>query len=210
MNCPVCQLPLPQPAPFFCPQCAWNLKNDPTLNTFLSLIPEKDFFVHQQGVELARKNWEYLQNAKKEKVHRFVNDNTGQHFYTIDEAEKYSVLQNYTWFRYEGIGFCAYPTEQPETLPVYRFFNKDVGCHFYTLDEAEKGTDLQDDTCFRYEGIAFYVFSTEQPETLPVYRFFNKDIHGHFYTLDEAEKDTVMQDCTWIYESVAFYAYPSP
>lgn len=160
MNCPICQLPMFQPASSFCPQCAWNLKDDPTLNTFLAHISEKDFSAYQHGVELARKNWEYLHNIKKEKVHRFANSNNGEHFYTIDEYEKDTVLQDYTCYRYEGIAFYAYPTDQPKTLPVYRFFDKDVGCHFYSLDEAEK--------------------------------------------------DIVMQNCTWLYERVAFYAYPSP
>ena len=42
-------------------------------------------------------------------LYRFFNNNAGGHFYTIDEAEKNTVIQNYNWFRYEGIGFYAYP-----------------------------------------------------------------------------------------------------
>ena len=34
------------------------------------------------------------------------------HFFTIDETEKNTVMQNYNWFRYEGIGFDAYPVAQ--------------------------------------------------------------------------------------------------
>ena len=43
-------------------------------------------------------------------VYRFFNNNAGGHFYTINEAEKDTVIQNYNWFRYEGIGFYAYPS----------------------------------------------------------------------------------------------------
>jgi len=42
-------------------------------------------------------------------VYRFFNNNAGGHFYTINEAEKDTVIQNYNWFRYEGVGFYAYP-----------------------------------------------------------------------------------------------------
>ena len=42
-------------------------------------------------------------------VYRFFNNNAGGHFYTINEAEKNTVIQNYNWFRYEGMSFYAYP-----------------------------------------------------------------------------------------------------
>ena len=42
-------------------------------------------------------------------MYRFFNNNAGGHFYTISEAERNGVIQNYDWFRYEGIGFYAYP-----------------------------------------------------------------------------------------------------
>ena len=42
-------------------------------------------------------------------VFRFFNNNAGGHFYTINEAERDTVIRNYNWFRYESIGSCAYP-----------------------------------------------------------------------------------------------------
>ena len=68
------------------------------------------------------------------------------------------MIQNYNWFRYEGIGFYAYPVQQPGTLPVYRFFNNNAGGHFYTIGEAEKNTVIQNYDWFRYEGIGFYAY----------------------------------------------------
>ncbi len=65
MNCPVCNLPLSQQLPPFCPQCAWDLKNDLTLNAFLSPIPEKDFANYRKKLNLAKQNWQYLQGKKK-------------------------------------------------------------------------------------------------------------------------------------------------
>mgnify|MGYP001587824415 FL=1 len=43
-------------------------------------------------------------------VYRFFNNNAGGHFFTISEAEKNTVIQNYPWFRYEQTGFYAYPS----------------------------------------------------------------------------------------------------
>ena len=144
-------------------------------------------------------------------VYRFFNNNAGGHFYTIDEAEKNIVIQNYNWFRYEGIGFYASPAAQPGMLPVYRFFNNNAGGHFYTIDEAEKNAVIQNYNWFRYEGIGFYASPVPQPGTLPLYRFFNNNAGGHFYTISEAEKNTVIQNYNWFrYEGIGFYAYPSP
>ena len=81
-----------------------------------------------------------------------------RHFYTINETEKNTVIQNYDWFRYEGTGFYAAPVAQPGTLPVYRFFNNNAGGHFYTINEAEKNTVIQNYPWFRYEGIGFYAY----------------------------------------------------
>ena len=143
-------------------------------------------------------------------VYRFFNNRAGGHFYTIDEAEKNTVIQNYNWFRYEGIGFGASTVPQPGTLPVYRFFNNNAGGHFYTINEAEKNTVIQSYNWFRYEGIGFYASPVQQPGTYPVYRFFNNNAGGHFYTMNEAEKNTVIQNYNWFrYEGIGFYAYPS-
>jgi hypothetical protein len=142
-------------------------------------------------------------------VYRFFNNNAGGHFYTINEPEKDTVIQDYNWFRYEGIGFHASPLAQPGMLPVYRFFNNNAGGHFYTINEAEKDTVIRDYNWFRYEGIGFYASTVAQPGTLPLYRFFNNNAGGHFYTITEAEKDTVIQNYNWFrYEGIGFYAYP--
>ena len=144
-------------------------------------------------------------------VYRFFNNNAGGHFYTIDAAEKNTVIQNYNWFRYEGTGFGASIVALSGMLPVYRFFNNNAGGHFYTIDEAEKDAVIQNYNWFRYEGIGFYASPVAQPGTLPLYRFFNNTAGGHFYTIDEAEKDTVIQNYNWFrYEGIGFYAYPAP
>jgi hypothetical protein len=44
-------------------------------------------------------------------VYRFANNLAGGRFYTIYESEKNAVIQNYSWFKYDGIGFYAYPPQ---------------------------------------------------------------------------------------------------
>jgi alpha-tubulin suppressor-like RCC1 family protein len=143
-------------------------------------------------------------------VYRFFNNGAGGHFYTINAAEKDTVIANYNWFRYEGVGFNASPVAQAGLLPVYRFFNNNAGGHFYTISESEKNTVLQNYNWFRYEGTGFHASTERQPGMLPVYRFFNTNAGGHFYTINEAEKNTVIQNYNWFrYEGVGFYAYPA-
>jgi len=89
-------------------------------------------------------------------VYRFFNNNAGGHFYTISEAERDTVINNYKWFRYEGVGFYAYPSPTADASPVYRFFNNNAGGHFYTNSEAERDTVINNYKWFRYEGIGFY------------------------------------------------------
>lgn len=70
MNCPVCQLTLPPSIPSFCPQCAWDLKSDLTLNTFISNIPKAEIDIYNAKLDLARQNWEHIQQLKNEQTER--------------------------------------------------------------------------------------------------------------------------------------------
>ena len=150
-------------------------------------------------------------NGEQMPVYRFFDNNAGGHFYTIYESEKNTVLQNYNWFRYEGIGFYASPVPQAGMLPVYRLADTRAGGHFYTIYESEKNAVIQSYIWFREEGIGFYAYPVQQPNTLPVYRFVNMNTGGHFYTIYESEKNTVAQSYNWFrYEGIGFYAYPPP
>ncbi|MFA5994477.1 MAG: hypothetical protein WC823_05975 [Parcubacteria group bacterium] len=78
-------------------------------------------------------------------VYRFNNTRNGDHFYTISETEKNSLLNPQGEYHYEGIGFYAYATKVAGTYPVYRFNNTVNGDHFYTISESEKNYLLQTD-----------------------------------------------------------------
>jgi len=98
-------------------------------------------------------------------VYRFWSPLVSGHFYTIDEAEKDSVVANYSsdvW-TYEGVAFYAYPVgQQPaDTLPVYRFWSPLVSHHFYTMDETERDYIIANysSDVWTYEGIAWYAYA---------------------------------------------------
>ncbi len=101
-------------------------------------------------------------------VYRFYKFNQEVHFFTSNQSEYQSVLNNYSSiYRYEGIlyyvdtintgtQFCS-----PSLVPVYRFYNLRTGVHFYTANQVEKNnvqTNLS--WLYRYEGIAYYSASS--------------------------------------------------
>ncbi len=119
-------------------------------------------------------------------VYRFYNKINGEHFYTISETEKNSLIDS--MYIYEGIAFYGYKLRTEETLPVYRFYNKQSGDHFYTISETEKN-DVQKNlaSIYTYEGIAFYSFTTSFAGSTNIYRFYNIINGDHFYTASETE-----------------------
>ncbi|MEL6442367.1 MAG: hypothetical protein AAFQ80_24360 [Cyanobacteria bacterium J06621_8] len=90
-------------------------------------------------------------------IYRFLNLDTGIHFYTISEAER-DATQELANFSFEGEVFFAYPTEEEGTIPIYRFFNVVTGAHFYTPSATERDSVEANLPDFVSEGIAYYAF----------------------------------------------------
>jgi hypothetical protein len=95
-------------------------------------------------------------------VYRFWSAQLGDHFYTIDETEKETILRDFSdaW-TFEGIAFYAYPPDRAPvgSKPVYRFWSDRLGHHSYAISETEKQR-LADDSAqgWTLEGIAWYAF----------------------------------------------------
>jgi len=93
-------------------------------------------------------------------VHRFWSGKLASHFYTISEAEKNKLIDEYAdaW-TYEGPVFYAYSADDYPTWahPVYRFWSPIRLAHFFTIDLAERD-NLMDESSdvWTYEGIAWY------------------------------------------------------
>ena len=95
--------------------------------------------------------------ATTEEVYRLYNAKTSGHFFTISEAERDLVRANLPDFRYEGVGYYAFETDQgAATEAVYRFYNAKTNGHFFTISEVERDQVRANLPDFRYEGIAFY------------------------------------------------------
>jgi hypothetical protein len=92
-------------------------------------------------------------------LYRFYGTKSGAHFYTIDEAEKASVLRNADYM-YEGVAWNAQTNPGGTATPVYRFYNPDRGTHFYTINEQEKNL-VQTNRAYLYEGVRYYAWTTQ-------------------------------------------------
>ncbi|MEM7595900.1 MAG: hypothetical protein AAF383_31105, partial [Cyanobacteria bacterium P01_A01_bin.83] len=67
------------------------------------------------------------ENEDSSTVYRFLNNNTGVHFYSANEAEK-NAVEDLANFSFEGASYSsADPLGAEETVPVYRFLNEDTG-----------------------------------------------------------------------------------
>ncbi len=147
-------------------------------------------------------------------IYRFWSPVNSRHFYTINEAERDKLINNYAHFwTYEGIAYYAFTADtEPEVGPVYRFWSPTLGSHFYTIDEAERNK-LVDNYAhvWTYEGVAFYAYADgSQPTgTSAAYRFWAPQLGSHFFTMSQVERDKLLNlySHVWIYEGICWYAY---
>ncbi|NLH41895.1 MAG: hypothetical protein GX448_08645 [Planctomycetes bacterium] len=99
-----------------------------------------------------------------------------------------------------------------EIRDVYRFWSPVISRHFYTMDTAERDKLIKEYAAvWTYEGPVYKAAASAfQKGLLPVYRFWSPIGESHLYTIQESEKDTLIRDYPdyWIFEGVAFYAYP--
>ncbi|MEN6425144.1 MAG: hypothetical protein ABFE13_07265 [Phycisphaerales bacterium] len=98
--------------------------------------------------------------AQAKPVYRFWSPVLSRYFYTLDEAERRSVIDDFSavW-TCEGVAFHAYPPgKQPEgTSPVYRFWSGPLARHFYTASDQERDRLISRfSDIWTYEGIAWY------------------------------------------------------
>ena len=139
-------------------------------------------------------------------IHRFYNPSAGLHFYTADEIEKNSIIQNLTHYQYEGESYVSVNEVTGEA--VHRFYNSQTGGHLYTTSEVEKDNIISTLEHFSYEGIGFYAYDTQIAGSIPVYRFYEPNLGVHFYTPNEGEKMYVEEHMSnYDFEGIAYYAF---
>ena len=139
-------------------------------------------------------------------VYRFLNNDTGVHFYTASETEK-DAVEELANFSFEGASYRGVDSlTGQESLPVYRFFNQDTGVHLYTISETERET-VAELPNYSFEGEAFSAYDSAIEGSIPVYRFFNPTTGAHFYTPSAVERDFVASDLpNYQSEGIAYYA----
>jgi hypothetical protein len=147
-------------------------------------------------------------------VYRFWSAALSRHFFTIREAERDKLINNYaSVWAFEGIAYYVFADDaQSGVVPVYRFWSATASAHFYTSSESEK-TKLIDsfsDT-WTFEGVAFYAYpgGSEPAGTSAVFRFWSSTLAGHFFTISQPERDKLIRlySLIWTYELIAWYAY---
>ncbi|MFN2200992.1 MAG: PhoPQ-activated protein PqaA family protein [Caldilineaceae bacterium] len=90
-------------------------------------------------------------------VYRFWSDVYQSHFFTISEAEKDYITNNYqAWWNYEGVGWYAYMFEGSGRMPIFRFWSDIYQSHFYTGNTGERDYIIQNYPEWTYEGVAWY------------------------------------------------------
>jgi hypothetical protein len=145
-------------------------------------------------------------------VHRFWSPLFNHHFYTVREAERDKLINNYphVWM-YEGIVYKAFlDSSQPGVTPIYRFWSDALKGHFYTIrtTERDKLISLYSHV-WTYEGVALYAYpeGSQPAGAQTVYRFWSARYNSHFYTIRQSERDYLVKThpLVWIYEGVAWY-----
>ncbi len=152
-------------------------------------------------------------------VYRFLNTDTGAHFYTVSEVERENILTNLPNFNSEGIAFSATPQVDNDLLtgvtPVYRMLNRDTGVHLYTIYEEERENILENLPNYNDEGIAYYAYETPQEGAIPLYRYLNTDTAAHFYTSAVGEKEFVDANLSNLVpegneDGIGYWVLPTP
>ena len=96
-------------------------------------------------------------------VFRFLNSQTGVHFYTISSAERDHIQLNLKQFVYEGVAYYAGKTRGSDMKALYRFYVTSKGFHFYTASTSERDQVIATNKNYVYEGPAYYVYGTAVP-----------------------------------------------
>ncbi len=139
-------------------------------------------------------------------VYRFLNRQTGAHFYTSSESERDTVIATMPQFVFEGAAFLVSPVAQDGLLPVHRFFNTVNGVHLYTISEDEKNYIQANLPRYVYEGVAYHASPVGGVGLKPLFRFYRSDRGFHFFSADHNERDNVIANlCAYRYEGSSYY-----
>lgn len=122
-------------------------------------------------------------------LHRLVQSETGDHFYTADAAERAAVVD--LGYRDEGPLGDVFDAPAPGTIPLHRLRHEATGRHLYTVAADVREIALVSGL-YLDEGAAGYVFGAEVAGTRPLYALYALDRGDRLYTTDPAERDAAV------------------
>ncbi|WDA68725.1 glycoside hydrolase, family 25 [Lactococcus lactis] len=130
-------------------------------------------------------------------VYRLYNHNTGEHFYTKNQAEQQQ-LSTHGW-NYEGIGWYS----ATSGAPVYRVYNPNSvgGDHYYTMSKYEAQSLVNKG--WHWDDKGQPVFYSEGNNNLYVAYNPNTSSGSHNYTMNTYEQNSLLNK-GWIYGKVAW------
>ena len=178
-----------------------NTQSEHDLQTPSSSSDRSSSEDHAMSGKMETQNEAETVSSSLSPVFRLYNPNSGEHFYTLSEVER-DTLMRLTW-KYEGVNW--YINQSEDGAPLFRLYNPNTGDHHYTLDSNERDTLVN--VGWKDEGVAW---STDPKQTTRVYRLYNpneKRAGTHHYTTDAGEYETLAR-LGWRQEGTAFFALP--
>lgn len=178
-----------------------NTQSEHDLQTPSSSSDRSSSEDHAMSSKMETQNEAETVSSSLSPVFRLYNPNSGEHFYTLSEVER-DTLMRLTW-KYEGVNW--YINQSEDGAPLFRLYNPNTGDHHYTLDSNERDTLVN--VGWKDEGVAW---STDPKQTTRVYRLYNpneKRAGTHHYTTDAGEYETLAR-LGWRQEGTAFFALP--
>ncbi len=131
------------------------------------------------------------------KVIRMYNPNSGEHLFTLSEAERINLVAH-GW----KVEQCDWWVPAKSNTPIYRLYNPNNGDHHYTTNASER--DMLVGFGWSYEGPALY---SADADGIPIYRMYNPNAKGagsHHYT-DSIEECNALRGFGWNFEGIAWY-----
>lgn len=161
--------------------------------------------------------WLPVQSTATLPIYWFYHPDIDGDFFTINDAERDSVIDTMPWYLYLGEYLKANPLGAPN-VTLWRLRDTASGSYLYTArDEEVTAARAVAGSRYILEGPAMGVGAAgsawdptigARPESplQAVYRFFNFQDGVHFYTANPAEKDNLAQYLFWAlrYEGVAY------
>ena len=142
---------------------------------------------------------------------RFYSSRNKDHFYTMYDDEKNSLIASGSHYQYEGAGWLIETEKTDSNITVYRFYNEKDKDHFYTISVAERNQLIEKynngRSSYRYENVGWY---TPKKSNTPLYRFYSSAAKDHFYTTNVKERDSLIARykagaTSYQYEGIAWY-----